>query len=285
MSFSLFPPRKKYSKHRALVLILYLLLDITTIYPTVDKSSEAYPRIADKKDWTEITFDLWPETEKPKDDEGEKKDKDEKPEEGPINCNKATDDTYVIRDKFMSVVDEFCDMAEKQGHPDTDSRSISRKRFSGTVNELSITIDWEPGLDFKPNSGDCKRIMGEIADSCDVPGQYKGGGEKSVGKVTYKWKPETKHKFWAGCEWKYWPSHNQYWVWGAGWSKDGGDKLKDRVQATGIAATLFDHKWGGGEDDREWTATFNTIIGTAGKVEKVIEDLVGHDFDVWCRQT
>jgi hypothetical protein len=74
---------------------------------------------------------------------------------------------------------------------DHNSGSLLSTYLTGTPEEISIAMDWAPGLNIQPNIDDCKRYLHEVLDNCDTntPRNVKGGGTFQVGDVGYRLQP------------------------------------------------------------------------------------------------
>ncbi|KAG9237195.1 peptidase S8/S53 domain-containing protein [Amylocarpus encephaloides] len=191
---------------------------------------------------------------------------------GPNQCSGLAGRKYVARSTIADlVVREFCPTAVLQGVQDTNAGSIMRRYNEGTVEDVSISITWAPGLPFNPNVEDCKKYLGTIVDGCDGnepnnPENYKGGGSIKVGEVEYRVEPKAVRQLAAegktgGCRTSYKWYYNEAWMWGHGWaSGDHGAALKEAVKGCALLPDTWDFQYGMGGDGREWTAKFRTGV-------------------------
>ncbi|OIW34633.1 hypothetical protein CONLIGDRAFT_688528 [Coniochaeta ligniaria NRRL 30616] len=152
----------------------------------------------------------------------------------------------------------------QQGGLDKDSGSIARRYNQGTMDEVSLGIDYAPGLDFKPNMPDCVRYMlAELTDGCDGndpnnPENFKGGGTMKVGPVAYQIGPQTarqpaKSGLQGGCDGTYKVLWDEFTMWGNGFaSSDFGAALKGQVDDCALLPNTWDFQYGLGSDGREW---------------------------------
>jgi hypothetical protein len=212
------------------------------------------------------------------------------PEPAKLHCVGLGSNKYAGRERVLKIIDEkFCPEAAEQGHLDKDSGSIARTYNEGTLEEVHAAMDWAPGENFTPDLEKCKAIMREITDSCDTDNsRWKSGGEKGDGPVNYRWKVERERRpidqahSWGGCDNHYSGVFDVNTVWGAGWlGDDNGDALLDGLKKKGLSPTEWSFNYGGGDDHREWTATFRTPIWMEAGIEAVIES-VAKDVDVEC---
>jgi hypothetical protein len=135
--------------------------------------------------------------------------------------------------------------------------------------------------------GDCDKEIKEWAS----------GGDITVDNVMYSWHasndgvwPIGQFKKVAGCKYKYkFPlPYLSYEVWGAGWESDNfGSELYKNIKGKGISPTKWWFQYQNGNDGREWTATFRTVLGpTEDQVESSMETVgksgPGGAFDVEC---
>ncbi|OAK94759.1 hypothetical protein IQ06DRAFT_329943 [Phaeosphaeriaceae sp. SRC1lsM3a] len=185
---------------------------------------------------------------------------------------------YINRDGIIKVIDTFCDEAAKQGTLDKDSGSIA----------LDIALDYRPGLNWRPMKDKCVEQMMIATDSCDTnSNHWKGGGARKDTDVTYRWAPSSPRsvpveqaKVWGGCEGT---TGGYYTVWGANWEGDNyGSELLANLKGKGISPTQWKFNYGGGDDHREWTAWFQTIIHAWPQVESSMESVAGWGMDVRC---
>ena len=181
---------------------------------------------------------------------------------------------YVGRDTIADIIQkQYCPDAVKQGKLDANSASIARTYNKGTPEEVSVSIDYKPGLDFKPNMDDCVRLLlGRDVDGCDGndpknPLNWKGGGQVMVnGQIRYAVTPQalrqpTITKVGGGCDSTYDFLFNAYTVWGAGFDDtDHGDALQNQLHGCALLPDTWSFDYGLGSDGREWTAKFRTGV-------------------------
>jgi hypothetical protein len=197
---------------------------------------------------------------------------------------------YAGRERVLKIIDDqFCPDAAKQGRLDEGSGSIARTYNKGSLEEVHVAMDWNPGENFTPDLDKCKFMMHEITDSCDTDNsKWKSGGERNDGPVKYRWNVERERRpideahSWGGCDNHYAVFLDENTVWGAGWlGDDFGHALHDGLKAKGLSPTDWWFEYGGGDDHREWTAKFKTTVLAENRIEDVIEQVAG-DIDVEC---
>lgn len=197
-----------------------------------------------------------------------------------MRCYGLAGDRYVGRETLRSVIeDEFCEDAVQHG-------SISRRYKPGTMDEVTISVNYKDPN--KPrNRGDCVLyLLGSITDICDAndpvgnPANYKGGGELDLDDVRYYIEPQALVRQPArlglagGCSSTEEFLWDAFWVWGHGWASDDfGDALEKKLSKFGL--TEWDFEYGLGDDCREWTATFHTVIGQKEFVQAALKE-AGH---------
>lgn len=102
---------------------------------------------------------------------------------------------WMGRDALNGVIPQFCDTAEQQGVQDSNSGSIQRNYLDGSVDKVSLSIDWPSGGDFKPNKADCITYLTTIMDGCDGndpvhnPLNWKHGGSLQAGIAKFNVNP------------------------------------------------------------------------------------------------
>ena len=120
-----------------------------------------------------------------------------------LTCNGVDTTNWMGRDALNNVIGTFCADAEAQGVQDKDSGSLQRSYNGGGPDEVSLSMDWPSGADFKPKKDDCVDYMSTVMDSCDGnepdknPLNWKHGGYNQVGDVRYNVVP-TKERYVAG---------------------------------------------------------------------------------------
>lgn len=212
------------------------------------------------------------------------------PPEPPVTlqCHGTGNSKYINRDGIIKVIDTFCDEAAKQGTLDKDSGSIARTYHKDTPEQVDIALDYRPGLNWRPMKDKCVEQMMIATDSCDTnSNHWKGGGARKDTDVTYRWAPSSPRsvpveqaKVWGGCEGT---TGGYYTVWGANWEGDNyGSELLANLKGKGISPTQWKFNYGGGDDHREWTAWFQTIIHAWPQVESSMESVAGWGMDVRC---
>lgn len=190
---------------------------------------------------------------------------EEPPPKPSQECYGLDGDKYVTRDTLKDIIeDQFCPDAVDQGTLDEGSGALFRIYLEGTVEEVGIAIEWEPGLDFKPNTDDCVRYLKDmILDGCDGsddnPMNWKGGGKVTVGDVKYRIDPRAPRQPapdepWGGCDTTYKAAFDDVWIWGSGWANsDFGDRLKKELKGCALLPDTFKFEYGLGDDGREWS--------------------------------
>ena len=203
-------------------------------------------------------------------------------------CN-GLGDKYAGRPSIADAVDKYCkEDAVQKGQLDKDSGSIQRTYYAKTPGEVSVSIDFKPGMNFKISHDDCMaNVLGKCVDECDVPSggknpmNWKGGGSYLVhtdkGDVRYSVTPMNKRKpapdspqGHCHVDYKFGMLYNGVEIWGAGWeSDDDGSALKKQLKGCALFPSPgykleyeqnLDDKDKHG-DGREWTAYFRTGIG------------------------
>jgi hypothetical protein len=134
----------------------------------------------------------------------------------------------------------------------------------------------------------CVEQMMIATDGCDTnDNHWKGGGSRKDTDVTYHWAPSNSRsvpveqaKVWGGCDGT---TGGSYTIWGAHWAADdNGDELINNLKGKGISPTQWKFDYGGGDDHREWTAKFQTIIHAWPQVESSMESVGGWGLDIGC---
>ncbi|KAI1142332.1 SGNH hydrolase-type esterase domain-containing protein [Hypoxylon sp. FL0543] len=210
------------------------------------------------------------------------------PPQETVHCNGLGAKKYANRNDLQDIIqNQFCPMAVKQGVLDKNSGSIYRSYLPGTMEQVGVAISWQPGLDFRPNMGDCVRLLlTRLVDGCDGndpknPMNWKGGGRAVKGKVTYEVTPITLRQPpptspGGKCDSTYKALFNEYTVWGVGWeSIDSGSKLKGQLGGCALLPDTWSFSYGLGSDGREWTAKFRTGVFQKGCVGNAIKSAGG----------
>lgn len=148
---------------------------------------------------------------------------------------------------------------------------------------MRVTIDFQPGFDYKPNMDDCVEfLLGRTIDGCDGndpnnPLNWKGGGQLMLNdQVRFAVEPRALRQpagktVNGGCESTYKGVFNDFTVWGAGFDGgDSGDALKNQVAGCALLPGTWSFAYGLGSDGREWTATFRTGVFQRGCVAHAI---------------
>ena len=186
-------------------------------------------------------------------------------QDGDVKCNGLESLKYISTQDLDQNIDDFCTQADKQGTQDAGSGSIQRSFNVKTPEEISISVDWPPGLaDFKPTKDACKTHMSAISKNCDGnnpanPMNWKGGGTFPVKlggvTITYHIQPIAKRpKLFTVPLAHVETSGLKFWLNGSGWSnKDTGDCIQSNLN--GCLGSQYDFRYGIGNDDREWTMT------------------------------
>ncbi|CAI6334391.1 unnamed protein product [Periconia digitata] len=203
-------------------------------------------------------------------------------------CSGTGDSHYINRESIIKVIDGFCDEAAEQGTLDKDSGSIARTYNKDTPEEVNISMDYSPGLDWHPMKDKCVEQMMIVTDNCDTfSNHWKGGGSRKDTDVTYRWSPAKSRSVpveqatvWGGCDGT---TGGSYTIWGAHWATDDhGNELINNIKGKGISPTRWEFHYGGGDDHREWTAKFQTIIHAWPQVEASMESVGGWGLDIGC---
>lgn len=203
---------------------------------------------------------------------------------------------YIPRDKMSQNTKDFCSQAAKQGTQDPGTGGLSRIFNKGdkgedTPDELSVAMDWPPGMHFKLDEAECNKYMSVLIDGCDVnsptnPLNFKAGGEIIVtspeGKVSYKisaktGRPPTPQSLIAVCAmWYKFPApYNYFRVEGAGWEGDNfGHDLWEQLNGCTQTNWVFTYNE---HNQLEWTASGHVPFGKKGCVERAISSAGGPD--------
>ena len=199
-------------------------------------------------------------------------------------CSGLAANKYVARETLRSLIeDAFCPEAVKQGGLDPGSSAIMRRYNEGTPEDVTLAIEYKPGVKFKPDLTGCVgSLLGDLTDGCDPPNDeenpanWKGGGLLTVGNVAYRIVPQSKRQLheWkveGGCmEW-YNVVFEEYWMWGHGFaSSDHGAGVKAQLQGCALLPDTWDFRYELGEDHREWTAKFRTGVGQRSCVNHAV---------------
>ncbi|KAI1142334.1 subtilisin-like protein [Hypoxylon sp. FL0543] len=204
-----------------------------------------------------------------------------------VTCNGLAAKKYAERDVLKNLIEtKFCPDAAKQGHLDKNSGSIARNYNPGNPDQTAISMDYKPGLNFKPNEGDCAKYLMLAVDGCDGnnpknPENYKGGGSVAVGPVTYRVTPQalrqpSENGEQAGCDSSYKALFNEYTVWGHGFdSDDNGNGLQNQLKGCALLPDTFSFSYGLGSDGREWTAKFRTGVFQKSCVGNAVKSASG----------
>lgn len=205
-----------------------------------------------------------------------------------LQCFGTGNSKYINREGIINVIDGFCDEAAKQGTLDKDSGSIARTYNKDTPEQVDIAMDYKPGLNWRPMKDKCVEQMMIATDGCDTnDNHWKGGGSRKDTDVTYHWAPSKPRsvpveqaKVWGGCDGT---TGGSYTIWGAHWAADDfGSELLNNLKGKGISPTQWKFDYGGGDDHREWTAKFQTIIHAWPQVEASMESVGGWGLDIGC---
>lgn len=190
----------------------------------------------------------------------------------PPQCAGLANKKYVAPDDLKDRIEkDFCPAAVKQGALDTGSGSLGRTYNERTPESVVISMEWAPGLNFKPNLDDCKKYLHAISDGCDGndphnPANYKAGGSMKVGDVTYHILPLSLRQpasdgLKGSCTCEYKLLYDECEIWGHGFSSaDHGENLKGNLGGCAILPKTWDFEYGLGDDGREWTAKFRTGV-------------------------
>ncbi|KAF4987777.1 hypothetical protein FDECE_15315, partial [Fusarium decemcellulare] len=181
------------------------------------------------------------------------------PEPDSSACFGLQTNHYVLRDPMVANIEDFCKNAQALARPDDGSKFITAKYNENTPNEVMLMIEYEtPDLDYEVLEQDCIFYLKDVVlDRCDSssqdnPGNWKAGGAAVKDKVAYRMEPLKERKTWAACK----VDDRKVYVWGGGWSTtDSGKKFIDEAGKCGIESPKF--SYGGGDDNREWTAEMN----------------------------
>ncbi|KAM6509344.1 hypothetical protein FSOLCH5_012345 [Fusarium solani] len=182
---------------------------------------------------------------------------------------------YVNRDVLVGNIEHFCETAQARARPDPGSKFISTVYNGGTPNEVMLIIDYEaPDIDYEIGQEDCVFYLKDIVlDRCDSsskdnPGNWKAGGVAHKDKIGYRIEPLKERNSWAGCK----VDRRNVRVWGGGWSTtDSGKRLIEEAKNCGIDAGSPKFNYGGGDDNREWTAEMN---GASDVDDKCISEAI-----------
>jgi hypothetical protein len=205
-----------------------------------------------------------------------------------LQCFGTGNSKYINREGIIKVINTFCDEAAKQGTLDKDSGSIARTYNKDTPEQVDIAMDYKPGLNWRPMKDKCVEQMIITTDGCDTnSNHWKGGGSRKDTDVTYHWAPSKSRsvpveqaKVWGGCDGT---TGGSYTIWGAHWAADDfGSELLNNLKGKGISPTQWKFNYGGGDDHREWTAKFQTIIHAWPQVESSMESVGGWGLDIGC---
>lgn len=180
-------------------------------------------------------------------------------------CHGLSSNKYASPDTLLDIIkNKFCPEADRQGQLDKNSGSISRTYFSGTMAEVEIAMDWEPGINFKPYSMDCiEHLYHTILEGCETytqenPMDWKGGGSVTVGPVRYRIDPLAKRRPYPQApRGLFIPMWNQesylYRIWGNGWlDSDYGKALENQLRSDCKLGEFRDFKYKLGDQDTEW---------------------------------
>jgi hypothetical protein len=187
---------------------------------------------------------------------------------------------YGGRDTISENIDiDFCPHAVAQGGLDSGSGSLQKTYLAGTPEEVSIAMEWSPGLAFKPDLDLCKKNLHEVLDGCDTnaPRNWKGGGTYQDGAVKYRFDPISIRQPaaatpWGNCSINSKAFYADTTIFGAGWlDTDFGLALRDNIKKKAVSPTKWKFKYENG-DQNEWKATFRTVIGPEKQIERAIKD-------------
>ncbi|KAF2873587.1 peptidase S8/S53 domain-containing protein [Massariosphaeria phaeospora] len=218
------------------------------------------------------------------------------PPEPVKTCNGIYNKRYIIQELMANVItNQFCPDAVAQGRLDDNSESISRTYFPGSMEEVTIAMDWSRNVAFTPNFDDCKKYMEDLLTGCDTtfPMHWKGGGNIHVGteNVVYRWQPVTTRQIpmpspWGGCDFTNKALLESYHIYGAGWLSSGfGHELHDSIDSK-TSVTNWKFNYAVGSDGREWDAHFNTPIWVEKHVEGSIREVANYPgFGIECYKT
>ncbi|KAG9230104.1 hypothetical protein BJ875DRAFT_473148 [Amylocarpus encephaloides] len=96
-----------------------------------------------------------------------------------ITCQSNDNIKWVPQQTIQDAIDRFCPEATQQGTQDQNSGGIFRVYNGGTVFELSLSMEWASGSNFKPDLELCKVQMGRImacVDTNNNPLGWRHGG-------------------------------------------------------------------------------------------------------------
>ncbi|KAI8656100.1 Peptidase-S8 domain-containing protein [Fusarium keratoplasticum] len=180
------------------------------------------------------------------------------PEPDSSACFGLQTNRYLNRDVLVGNIEHFYEAAQARARRDPGSKFISTIY---TPNEVMLIIDYEtPDIDYEIVQEDCvfylKHIVLDRCDSSskDNPGNWKAGGVAHKDKIRYLTEPLKQRNSWAGCK----VDGRNVHVWGGGWSTtDSGKRLIEEAKNCGIDAGSPKFNYGGGDDNREWTAEMN----------------------------
>lgn len=180
------------------------------------------------------------------------------PEPDSSACFGLQTNRYLNRDVLVGNIELFYEAAQARARRDPGSKFISTIY---TPNEVMLIIDYEtPDIDYEIVQEDCvfylKHIVLDRCDSSskDNPGNWKAGGVAHKDKIRYLTEPLKQRNSWAGCK----VDGRNVHVWGGGWSTtDSGKRLIEEAKNCGIDAGSPKFNYGGGDDNREWTAEMN----------------------------
>jgi hypothetical protein len=156
---------------------------------------------------------------------------------------------YVEQAMVTRYLDDFCKHIAQYSAQARGSGSISRTYNTGTVVQIDVSMEWQPGRSFEPDESTCKTYMQDILlGDCDKEiKEWASGGDITVDNVMYSWhasndgvRPIDQFKKVAGCKYKYkFPlPYLSYEVWGAGWESDNfGSELYKNIKGKGISPT------------------------------------------------
>lgn len=207
-------------------------------------------------------------------------------------CAGLASNKYVERETLRKAIeDDFCNQ---------DLRAPLAIIYNEhTMEEVSVALDMD-GTDPDPGviskDGCLRYLLAEVTDGCDGndptgnPANYKGGGRAHLGGVTYRIEPHADRQpanlgknGGSGCDSTYKLLFNDFTVWGHGWASDDfGDAFKRTMMVDcGLFPDTFKFEYGLGDDGREWTAWFHTVIFKRSCVSWVAK-VVGAPEDFTC---
>ncbi|KAI9157900.1 hypothetical protein HJFPF1_05884 [Paramyrothecium foliicola] len=186
------------------------------------------------------------------------------------------------------VREEFCPDAVSSGL-DQDSASIVRTYNEGTLDEVTLSMDYEPSLGFSPDYDTCVYMMRDrIVDGCDThSNDAKAGGRVSTSDiaVTYNVFPRAMRQpahdsEKSDCRSSYRALYNEYNVWGSGWAEsDWGESIKREIKGCALLPGTWDFNYGLGDDGREWSLWFRTGVFQKGCVGRAIRSAGAPNFN------